>query len=414
MPPQVGIVADDLTGAADTGVAFLAAGLRTIVSWPDIDNLAVPEGADVVSFDTDSRASDREYAGAITARFVARLREIGTASLYKKIDSTLRGHVGVEVQAALHTWHAKGLAIVAPAFPRTGRTTANGYQCVDGVPLQGRGSVAELLETIGLRTRGADLDCVRNGALESVLLGSQTDACAVVCDAETDADLETIARAGLRLESPVVWVGSGGLARALAVQARPTIPASPVPAPLMRRSGSILIVVGTRNRMSLAQAQQVAAEGSHRIDVPMPALRGEMAATGSRIAGEIEARLRAGDDVVVALSESSSEAGAADAEDPRLVEWLGELLRPAATAAGGFILTGGATARAILRASGVTAMRLHEEIDPGVVLSETIGERTLPVVTKAGGFGDRGTLSRARERLHMQMKPRRHEDTKAF
>ena len=73
---------------------------------------------------------------------------------------------------------------------------------------------------------------------------------------------------------------------------------------------------------------------------------------------------------------------------------LGELLRPCAPAAGGLMLTGGDTASACCRRGG-RPLRLVEEIDTGVVLSETIGARAMPVVTKAGSFGDRGTITRA-------------------
>jgi 4-hydroxythreonine-4-phosphate dehydrogenase len=93
------------------------------------------------------------------------------------------------------------------------------------------------------------------------------------------------------------------------------------------------------------------------------------------------------------------EDGGVETEDPRLVERLGELLAPEAAAVGGLILTGGATAVALLRAWGTTALRIQAELDPGVVLSETVGARRVPVVTKAGAFGDRGTLTRAREQL---------------
>ena len=63
------------------------------------------------------------------------------------------------------------------------------------------------------------------------------------------------------------------------------------------------------------------------------------------------------------------------------------------------MLTGGDTAVGVLEAWGATAVRLVEEIDTGVVLSETIGARAMPVVTKAGSFGDRGTFTRVRQWL---------------
>ena len=220
MAPRIGIVADDLTGAADTGVAFLADGASVLVRWPDRagrrDWLSLE--AQVLAVDTRGRATDAERARDMTREVVSTFRDCGVGMLYKKIDSMLRGHVGGEVRAALDCWHPGSIAVVAPAFPAAGRTTVNGHQCVDRVPLAGRESVPAILEQAGIRTRHADLDCVRSTALEEML----SDATAVVCDAEDEEDLAAIARAGAGLDSPIVWVGSGGLAHAIASKDRTT------------------------------------------------------------------------------------------------------------------------------------------------------------------------------------------------
>ena len=42
---------------------------------------------------------------------------------------------------------------------------------------------------------------------------------------------------------------------------------------------------------------------------------------------------------------------------------------------------------ALLPVFGVQALRLWREIEPGVPLSVTMGERVMPMITKAGGFG---------------------------
>lgn len=192
MRALLGIVADDLTGAADTGAAFLVRGLSVVVIWPDqgIERESITLAADVIAVDTRSRAADAEYARAITCEVTSRLRHAGVATLYKKIDSTLRGHVGDEVRAAISAWHPRSLAIVAPAFPGTGRTTMEGRQCVDGVPIARRAFVPALFEQVGISTRRADRACVRSAALESLFLECQhhQGIGAVVCDAETDEE----------------------------------------------------------------------------------------------------------------------------------------------------------------------------------------------------------------------------------
>src|SRR3954463_8919764 len=132
-PFKVGVVADDLTGAADGGVQLARAGYRTAVAF---HGEPVPAGGAArgggVGLDTDSRALAADAAAArrrAAARAVA-----GAPIVLKKIDSTLRGHVGAEVAAALEA-SGRGVAIVAPAFPPAGATPAGGVQRLDGEPV---------------------------------------------------------------------------------------------------------------------------------------------------------------------------------------------------------------------------------------------------------------------------------------
>jgi uncharacterized protein YgbK (DUF1537 family) len=48
------------------------------------------------------------------------------------------------------------------------------------------------------------------------------------------------------------------------------------------------------------------------------------------------------------------------------------------------------------RALGAEALRLHDEVQPGMPWGYWVGgiASGMPIVTKAGGFGDDGTLSR--------------------
>ena len=411
MPALIGIVADDLTGAADTGIAFLSAGLSALVRLPGAaaGRAWVSLATDVLAVDTRSRAAGAEYARRITTDVVSAFLGTGVVTLYKKIDSTLRGHVGDEVRAAIEAWHPESLAIVAPAFPDAGRTTVDGRQYVHGMPLEGPALVPALFEQAGISTCRADLACVRGPALESTLLECRhRGTLAVVCDAETNEDLRAIARAAARLAPAIVWVGSGGLARAMAAEVGAA--GRRVRPPPTKISGPLLIVVGSRSEVARSQADDVAAAGVRRVAVPVGTLAGGSATTGAHrawhdIAQQIGAHLGAGDDVLVTVASDHDvhdidrgARGQGD-DDPRLMSRLGELLRPCEPAAGGLFLTGGDTAVGVLEAWGTTALGLVEEIDPGVVLSETVGPRAMPVVTKAGSFGDRGTITRARQRL---------------
>src|SRR4051795_5587820 len=131
-PFMVGVVADDLTGAADGGVQLARAGYRTAVAFHGAPIARDGSGLDALVLDTDSRALATDSA---RARVRDAARAVAAAPIVlKKIDSTLRGHVGAEVAAALEA-SGRRVAIVAPAFPAAGRTTEGGVQRLDGEPV---------------------------------------------------------------------------------------------------------------------------------------------------------------------------------------------------------------------------------------------------------------------------------------
>jgi D-threonate/D-erythronate kinase len=129
------LIADDLTGAADSAGAFAARGLDAVVSWGSID-----AEASVLSVDADTRQLPEQAA---VARQVAVLTAHSRPAMrfYKKIDSTLRGNPAAELAAQLtafttSTRRPSPFAIVAPAFPTTGRVTLGGRILLDGAPLE--------------------------------------------------------------------------------------------------------------------------------------------------------------------------------------------------------------------------------------------------------------------------------------
>src|SRR3712207_6339570 len=110
---DLAIIADDLTGAADSGGQLARPGYRTAVVF-HIAEFPAKSDCDAVAVDMDSRSLP---AGFASKRVLEAGRTMNNARvIYKKIDSTLRGPVAAELAAALGaTGQAK--AVVAPAFP---------------------------------------------------------------------------------------------------------------------------------------------------------------------------------------------------------------------------------------------------------------------------------------------------------
>src|SRR5919107_2607196 len=387
----IAIVADDLTGAADTGVQFVHAGYRTAVFFRATEVLT--DDLDAVVFDTDSRAMPAGFAArrVVDATHAAR----GARIVYKKLDSTLRGNIAAELAAALDGAR-RDRAIVAPAFPAAGRTTVGGIQRVHGVPVDetemandpqtpvGEAHVPSLLADafspvgkLGVEDL-ADHERVRR---------TLDDYECIVADVERDADLEALVRA-VPDPAGVLWAGSAGLALALG---------SVYPGPRAREAGAqrdrvrpLLVVVGSLSGVAREQVRKLVGEYGE-MAVPVG---GETGAVQKAVGAATEAL----DGGVCAVVHSPEErSGSGESVLGSLAEVVARLSEGGLFE--GLILTGGATAVRVARRLGASGIRLEGEVDAGVPMGSLIGPRPYPVVTKAGGFGGPGTLVGAVEAL---------------
>ena len=132
---KVAVIADDLTGAADSGVQLARAGYRTAVAFRG-SPVPPAEDLDAVAVDTDSRAMSAESAAKLVVEAGQSVR--GARVVFKKVDSTLRGPVAAELSAALEAT-GRRVAVVCPAFPDAGRTVSGGVLLVNGVPVHETG-----------------------------------------------------------------------------------------------------------------------------------------------------------------------------------------------------------------------------------------------------------------------------------
>ncbi|MGW5424071.1 four-carbon acid sugar kinase family protein [Streptomyces sp. NPDC003943] len=361
MPPStVAVLADDLTSAADGAAPFRRSGHRARVLF-DPAPVAGDGAADaaevdsVAAVDLGTRIVDEAEAVARTRRAAAAYTRADI--LLKTVDSTLRGHVAAELRAAL-AGSGRRAAILAPAFPAEGRTTVAGVQYVRGV----RVDASEFARDPAHPVRTADLVRVLP---EAVLVEPEPGRLAelprlagkggvFVCSAVSDDDLDAIVAALPRPEG-VLWVGSPGLADALA-RRYTRDPAAPLPElPPVHRP---LAVVGSANPVSRRQLAALRPVGAAAVHTP--------------------------------------EERAADPAEPlgRLTEEVRERVR--AGGADGLVLTGGETAAAVLGALGATGIELYDEPEPGIARGTLHGPGAprLPVLVKAGGFGDDDTLVR--------------------
>jgi uncharacterized protein YgbK (DUF1537 family) len=385
----VAIVADDLTGAADSGAQLTRAGYRTAVLF---HNAEAPDAdLDAVAVDTGSRLLSPEDARERVLGSGEVLREARIA--YKKLDSTLRGPIVSELEAALRV-SGRTRAVVAPAFPRNGRTTEGGVQLLGGVPVH----ETELAYDPHTPVRDAHLpSLLADAGLESVAL-IDTDTLSdpeaalrlirdhryTVADATTEEHLEALVRV-VPDPSEVLWAGSAGLALALGNVYPGPRSGNSVPEP--EPSRRVLVVAGSASSTTRGQVERLSREPG----VAAFGLRDE--SEGDRVLEAARAALEDGSSVVLYLDLPARAADLAE-------RVLGALVRVARTLSDerlfdGLVLTGGDTAVKVAEALGAGGIFLHGEVEPGVPFGTLVGPREYPVVTKAGGFGGPGTLVNA-------------------
>jgi uncharacterized protein YgbK (DUF1537 family) len=336
--PDIGILADDLTSAADGAGAFVTNGWR---AWIGRGAGELP-GSQVVAIDCGSRS----VLAAEAARRVSQATRLLASRhvLYKTVDSTLRGHVAAEIEACFHASGRRTL-VFAPAFPAAGRTTVAGMQLVDGVPVS---QSAYGRDPVHPARHSALVDLVPRSIARFVLM-----------DATTQAELDERV-AALHAPETMLWVGSPGMATALARRFAPAGGVGEHGAVGAAIRGDVLVVVGSANACSSRQADAV-------IERPGVVLLRSPRARQPNPAAVLDALL---DKAIHALR-----------------TW------PFAAV----IATGGDTMDGLLERLGVRTIELLGELAPGFSLGRVTldGDKTLLVAMKAGGFGDDASLQRA-------------------
>jgi uncharacterized protein YgbK (DUF1537 family) len=301
---------------------------------------------------------------------------------------------------------------VAPAFPGTGRVTVNGSIVVQGVPLEqtplwarehtyASANLVEMLGSAGLSAEVLPLDDLGHNpekVLARLLSARSRGLAAVVCDAKTEADLAAVAEGSLPIADDVIWVGSAGLAAALAAVETGSAKPAKTP-PLMPGQKNVLVVVGTLAEASRLQAKTLVESGlvRHLLISPDALFAGPSSPLWQQKSTELARLFAAHQDVLLELEKAANpDLSRGDV----LSERLAAFVESAGNAFAGLVATGGDTVNALLTKLGVHGIRLLDEVELGVALGITVGAASIPLVTKAGAFGDAQSLRRCLERLH--------------
>lgn len=419
------VIADDITGAADTGVQFLPAFAPVyLLDHRELSLDAFEHPPQAISVFTSSRGLAVAEAGRVVRAAGRAIRGFRPQRVYKKIDSALRGHIGAELEAAMEALEAP-LSFIAPAFPEQGRITVGGVHRIHGVPVaaseMGRDPVAPVTESVLQKWIGAQTRWpVSHVGVEAIDAGIEAVAAEIerqrsrgvrhiTFDATEVEHLDCIARLALDRFPESLLCGSAGLAQRLVGQLprRRTPEAAKPAAVLPAEGGRFLFVCGSASKILRLQASVLAERAGVAAETLSPAtLLGDNALSAREAALSRAVAAFSERDLVLQLS--SPGRGAAVAEPQRLVWKLAEFavaVMVRAKAAGLF-LSGGDTAIAVLEQLDVKAVRLERELSSGLVYGTISGGHLSgrPVVTKAGSFGRPDTLLD----LHRRLRPAEH------
>lgn len=394
MSGRWGMLADDLTGAMDAGMQLPG---RPAI-WFEMERPV--EGWNIVS--TESRNLPHEQAAARVRRALDAFRRLGVAMGYKKIDSTLRGPVGAELEAVLSAGACRAVAL-APALPESGRVTRNGIQLVDGIevtqtefgsdPFAAPGS-SRICELLPRGMAFAEIGRMEGQALLRAMRKALADGKRIlILDAGEEEDLARIAWACAQMEG-VLPCGSAGLIQKL-------VPAQSA-REIRRLDGPMLVLSGTPAAQTKEAIRFAARSGGALF----------LRAGPDGLDRAVRA-LGQGRPVVADFAAGSREEIAGFSEEERArrrLEVLGMVERWAKACLGppgpgALTVFGGDTLRAVCRALGAEGLRIEGMVEKLVPAARLVGGAAdgMQLVCKAGGFGRRETLKEILERSGADM-----------
>lgn len=212
------IIADDLTGASDTGIKFLTNGYKTTVII-DYKSMPVKMGVDIIAINTNTRELEGDAAYAIVKETFLKLKNMGYKNFYKKIDSLFRGNIGKELDAMMDALNYD-LALIIPAIPSNDREILDGYLNIGFMEDGSKKMIQQMHIPTFLQTQTdkkiglIDLETIRssmddlNKRFEALCSEKEI----IIFDTQTEGDLVILSVFCKQLDRKFALVGTSGIA----------------------------------------------------------------------------------------------------------------------------------------------------------------------------------------------------------
>ncbi len=414
--PLLGCIADDFTGATDLANMLVRGGMRTVQSI-GIPSAEVAAGldADAVVIALKSRTTAASEAVAESLAALQWLRDQGCEQIFFKycstFDSTAAGNIG-QVSEALLEALGSDFTLACPAFPENGRTIFRGHLFVQDQLLSESGmqhhpltpmTDANLVRVLQSQTRLPvgllRYDSIAQGveAVRSRIADLRGQGVALaIADALSDADLYTLGAACADLP---LLTGGSGLALGLPENFRRAGKLRDLDAAsLPKVAGGEVVLAGSA---SLATNAQVDAW----LEAERPAWRIDplALAAGEAVVEQALAFAREQQGTVLIYATSTPEEVkavqrqlGAERAGALVENALGEIARGLRdSGVRRFVVAGGETSGAVVKALDVRLLQIGAQIDPGVPATVSSGGEPLALALKSGNFGGRDFFSKA-------------------
>jgi D-threonate/D-erythronate kinase len=424
---MIGVIADDLTGAAEIGAVGVRHGLRAEIIVAGLGfrrqafrhrkpaKAGTPK-ADLVCVDTDSRAAAPEEAARRAAAAAKLLRQAGAKWIYKKVDSVLRGNVLAEIEAIMREMERRSpdrlagkirvhlgagrktgapRVLLHPANPSLGRIIRNGKYFVGGKLIH----KTEFARDPAHPRWTADVCALLNGSAANLirvckLRDPLPDEGVVICESTSPRDVQLWAE---RTNSATLLAGGAEFFAAL-LAARLGAPASRRRVsrrPILKLAGETPALPRERELFvcgSTSASSKKFISAARRAGTPIFSLPGKLAsgadfthAAAKAISEQVAAAFQSKPRVILQTGlRAIREAPVARKLSGHLTQLAEAVLKRARISH--VYAEGGATAVELVRRMKWTRLKVLREVAPGVATLLVEGRKPMLLTSKPGSY----------------------------
>lgn len=411
------IIADDFTGALDTGVQFADKGIETKVTTDiDIDFATISKSAQVLVIDSETRPLSKEKAYEVVYKITKKGAEAGIDTIYKKTDSALRGNIGSELTALLEGGRGTTLSFI-PAFPKVNRITKKGVHYLGNIPINESAFGKDPFEPVTssyipeIIKKQSNVKVVCFEKEDGFDLSLNEEKQIAIFDTETDEDISRIAGKLKEQNSVKLLAGCAGFASHL-----PEVLGLIGDKKLKpKKTDGMFIACGSLNPITKEQVEYAVSKGFIHINLTPEQKLNEKyyeKEEGKFFLKQIAQICRQNVSLIMDTFDIGDSETAMQyvkeqgikKEDvrSRIAACLGRIIKSLIESGihHTYIITGGDTLMGFMKQINCTQLHPVCEIEQGTVLSYMdLGDEKLQIVSKSGGFGEKDVFVSLAEKI---------------